>query len=67
MDAKERAIVERFLTRFPAMYSLDIAAIVGVDQKDVIKFRREFQDKARASYLGGVILEREFPDEIEDI
>ena len=31
MNAKERAIVERFLIKFTAIYSLDIAEIVGKD------------------------------------
>ena len=51
MDEKERAIVERFLTKFPAMYSLDVAEIVGVDQKDVIQVRRELQDKSKLAYV----------------
>lgn len=53
MGAKEKAMVERFLTKFPAMYSLDIAEIVGVDQKDVIQVRLELQERSKLAYIGG--------------
>lgn len=67
MDAKEKAIIERFITKFPAMYSLDIAEIIGVSQKDVLQVRRELQDKSKLAYIGGMELDKDIPDEAEDI
>jgi predicted transcriptional regulator len=57
MNEQQKGIIERFLTKFPAMYSLDIAEVVGVDQKGVIQVWRELQERSKAAYMGGKILE----------